>query len=108
MSIINNKDATPLFPRLAQSYALQASFNIEDARQSVEEAVKIDPENALAWARLSELQLSFGNLDKAFVSAKMAAARNPNIARTQSVLGFAYLTQIKIKDSQQAFEKESI
>jgi ferric-dicitrate binding protein FerR (iron transport regulator) len=40
--------------RIAQSYAQQASFDLEGARSSLEEAVKLEPENALAWARLAE------------------------------------------------------
>ena len=51
--------------RIALSYAQQASFNLKGARTSLEEAVKLAPENALAWARLAELWSSFGELDKA-------------------------------------------
>jgi len=56
-------------------------------------------------ARLSELWLSLGDLDRALETANRAVALNPNIARTQTVLGFAYLTQIKTADAKQAFEK---
>ncbi|OEU71596.1 MAG: hypothetical protein BA863_15860 [Desulfovibrio sp. S3730MH75] len=63
------------------------------------------PENALAWARLAELQLSVGDLDSALDSAKEAVTQDSNLARTQTVLGFAYLTQIKTKDARAAFEK---
>ena len=30
---------------------------------------------------------------------------NPDLERVQTVLGYAYITQIKIKDSKAAFEK---
>ena len=46
---------------IALSYAQQARFNLEEARASLEKAVQLDPANALAWARLAELQASFGN-----------------------------------------------
>ncbi|HLN90221.1 MAG TPA: FecR domain-containing protein, partial [Patescibacteria group bacterium] len=51
--------------RIALSYAQQAGFDLAGARTSVEEAVRLEPGNALAWARLSELRMSFGNLDEA-------------------------------------------
>ena len=46
--------------RIALSYAQQARFDLEGARASLEEAVKREPENALAWARLAEMHASFG------------------------------------------------
>jgi tetratricopeptide (TPR) repeat protein len=91
--------------RIALSYAQQSNFDLEGALSSLREAVKSEPENALARARLSELLLSFGYLDEALSEAKKAAAQTPGIARTQTVLGFAYLAQIKTKDSRVAFER---
>ena len=91
--------------RIALSYAQQAHFNLPEALGSVEEAVKLAPGNALAWARLAELQQSFGYLDKSLDAAKKAAALNPDLSRTQTVLGFAYLTQVKTGEAKGAFEK---
>jgi tetratricopeptide (TPR) repeat protein len=91
--------------RIALSYAQQANFNLEGARASLQEAVKLSPENALAWARLAEVWLMFGELNKSLDAAQRAVSLNPNLSRTQTVLGFAYLTQVKIKDSKRAFEK---
>jgi tetratricopeptide (TPR) repeat protein len=89
----------------ALSYAQQAGFDIEGARASIERALAVDAADALAWARLSELWLSLGDLDHALEAAHGAARLNPNVARTQTVLGFAHLTRIKIADARQAFEK---
>ena len=80
-------------------------FNLDDARKTVETAIKNDPDNALAYARLSELWLSSGELDNALQAAEKAAELNPNIARTQTVLGFANLTRINIPEAIQAFNK---
>ncbi len=91
--------------RIALSYAQQANFDLEGARASLEEAVKLNPENALAWARLAEVWLMFGELNKALEAAQKAVSLNPDLSRTQTVLGFAYLTQVKIKDSKKAFRK---
>ena len=91
--------------RIAMSYVQQAGFDLEGARASVEEAVKLNPDDALAWARLAELWSSFGYLDKGLDAAKKAVELDPNLARTQMVLGFAYLTQVKTTESRAAFEK---
>jgi len=91
--------------RIALSYARQAGFDLEGARASVEEAVKLDPADALAWARLAELWSSFGYLDKGLDAAKKAVALEPGLSRTQMVLGFSYLTQVKTTESRAAFEK---
>ena len=86
--------------RVALSY-----FDLRAALKSVQEAVQLDPENGLAWARLADLRLSFGYLGRALEAAKKAVDLNPHIAHTQSVLGFAYLAQIKIPKSKEAFGK---
>jgi tetratricopeptide (TPR) repeat protein len=91
--------------RIAQSYAQQASFDLGGARASLEEAVKLESENALAWARLAELWSASGYLDKSLEAAQKAVALSPNLARTQTVLGFAYLTQVKTTEARVAFTK---
>jgi tetratricopeptide (TPR) repeat protein len=90
---------------IAFSYASQGRFNLEDARDHLYEAVRVEPENALAWARLSELEASFGRLDNSLKAAKTAKSLAPNLSLTQTVLGFAYLANVKIKESQAAFKK---
>ena len=96
------KSATAL---IALSYAQQASFNLEGARASLEQAVQVEPENALAWARLAEIWSSFGYLDKSLKAAKQATSLAPDLERTQTVLGFAYLTQVNTTESKAAFDK---
>ena len=91
--------------RIALSYALQANFDLEGALANVKEAVRLEADNALVLARLAELTLSFGRLDEALKVAQEAAALNPNLARTQTVLGFAYLMQINTGSSISAFHK---
>ena len=91
--------------KLAFSYVRQAHFDLQSAMTSVEDSLRVDPKNALSWARLSDLHLSFGYLDKALEAAQEAVAWNPHLSLTQTVLGFAYLMQIKIKESKEAFEK---
>jgi tetratricopeptide (TPR) repeat protein len=91
--------------RIALSYAQQARFELPGARASLEEAVRLEPDNALAWARLSELHASFGDIDAALAAARRASGLAPNLARARTVLGFAYLTQVNTRDARQVFEK---
>ena len=89
--------------KLALSYAQQAHFDIEDALATVHEAVKLDSQNALAWARLAELKMSVGHLDQALDAAQQAVRSNPDIAKTRTVLGFAYLLKINTADAKTVF-----
>ena len=91
--------------RIAQSYALQANFKIEDALKAAREATFRDATNALAWARVAELELSIPNYDKSKEAAEKAVKLNPNLARTQSILEFANITRIDINAAKESFNK---
>lgn len=92
-------------PRIALSYAQQAHFQIPQARDTLLEAVKRQPEDALAWARLAELQLMLGNRDRAVEAAQKATALAPDLARTQITLGFVALTEFRTDDAKAVFER---
>jgi tetratricopeptide (TPR) repeat protein len=91
--------------RIALSYALQAAFQLEEAREVLREAVARNPQDALAWARLAELELMFGELDAARDAAEQAVALAPDLSRTQMVLGFAALTRIDLDAAKAAFAR---
>ena len=80
---------------MANAYVQQAFFDLDGAFASVRTATQKDPGNALAWARLSELYLSRGERTQALTAAQRAAELRPDLAHTMTVLGFAYLAQIK-------------
>jgi tetratricopeptide (TPR) repeat protein len=90
---------------LALSYALQARFDLDGARSSVARAVELDPKDALAWARLSELHASFGATARSLEAARRAAALAPDLSRTQTVLGFAHLRDVETSEARKAFER---
>ncbi len=91
--------------KLALSYAQQAHFKIEEALNSVQQVVDLDLQNALLWARLAELQMSVGELRLALDAAQEAVNLNPAIAKTQTVLGFAYLLKINTVEAKSIFTK---
>jgi Flp pilus assembly protein TadD len=91
--------------KIAQSYAYQAQFNLDEALIATHAATRLSPDNALAWARLSELQLSQGDHDDALDSAKKAQALNPKLAKTETILGFANLAHTEIDEAKRSFEQ---
>ena len=88
---------------LALSYARQAHFNIEGALAAVRTSLNIAPDNALSWARAAELYLSMGQSRRAQDAAHRAARLNPQLARTQSVLGFTHLARTNLQNAHDAF-----
>lgn len=96
----NNKQNTSAI--LAMSYVQQAHFNIQAALTPLLQQTN---KNALVLARLSELYLMLGDLDKALINAEEAVKLNANLAKTQTVLGFAHLTQINAHHAALSFNK---
>jgi len=92
-------------PAIALSYAQQASFRIEDARDTMLKAVVHQPNDALAWARLAELWLMLGYREHATEAANKAAALSPSLPRTQITFGFAALAEFRPKAARAAFER---
>jgi tetratricopeptide (TPR) repeat protein len=91
--------------RIALSYAEQAQFRIDQARETMQQAVQDEPENALAWARLSELWLMGGYRGRALKAAKKARRLAPELERVETTLGFAALAAINIGKAKQAFRR---
>lgn len=90
---------------IALSYALQADFRIEAARDAASLATQKQTDNALAWARLAELQLMLGDKGAALASANKAVSLAPDSARAQNVLGYSALAGFNPDGAIAAFEK---
>lgn len=88
---------------IALSYAQQANFRIESARDTLRDAVARYPQEALVWARLGELELMLGQRAAASEAARRAEALAPNLARTQLVLGFSALAEYRNGEAKAAF-----
>lgn len=108
-ALANGQRAVDLSPspaaRVALSYAQQANFQLEVARDNLLAAVEAHPENALAWARLGELHLMLGERRRANEAAATAKRLAPDLARTQLVLGYAALTAFRKTEARVAFER---
>ena len=82
-ALADGKQAVALAPDsavagIALSYALQANFQISEARDTLLQAVAQQPNDALAHARLAELQLMLGERAQASASAQQAVAWRRN------------------------------
>jgi len=91
--------------KIALSYALQADFQIESARDTMQSAVAQRPDDALAWARLAEVELMLGRRSQALAAAQKAKAIAPNLARTDLVLGFNALAVFRNGEAKIAFQR---
>ncbi len=91
--------------RIALSYAQQADFRIEAARDTLLVAVERQPDAPLAWGRLSELWLMLGYRDQALEAAERAVDLAPELQRTQITLGFSALAQYRFDTARVAFDK---
>ena len=89
---------------IALSYALQKEFQLQNALETVNKAVDTHSQSWLARARRSELWLSVGNIDQALEDAQAANDQAEN-ARSQTVLGFAFLAQTRISEAAEAFRQ---
>jgi Flp pilus assembly protein TadD len=69
----------------------------------MQKAVADQPDDALALARLAELQLMQGELTKANENAAKASDIAPDLAHAQMVLGFSALTTTDIQTAKSAF-----
>ncbi len=98
----SNEPATAAY--LIQSLTAQSSGDLETALESTFLAVKEDPQNSYAQARLAELHLGKGDTKKALELAQKAVALSPHDAYARGVLGFAYLSRLKSKEAIKTFE----
>ncbi|HEX9627465.1 MAG TPA: FecR domain-containing protein [Acidiferrobacterales bacterium] len=89
---------------LALSYAQQARFDLDAALASAQRAREPGP-NAVADAQVAELLMATGEVGKAEDAARAAAGRSPASARAHSVLGFAYLADMRAARARAAFER---
>jgi tetratricopeptide (TPR) repeat protein len=92
-------------PKIALSYAQQANFQLEAARDTLLEAVDEQPQDGLAWARLAELWLALGYRSRALEAAGRAAELSPDLGLPHTVQGFAALAAFRPVTAKDAFEQ---
>ena len=91
--------------KIALSYALQSQFRLPEARDLMQQAVDENPEDALAWARLSELWLMLGYNGESRDAGDKARELQPDLARGQIIAGFAALAEFDSTAALVAFDR---
>jgi Tfp pilus assembly protein PilF len=89
---------------LARSYSLQPT-NLEAALAFARDAVKISPGFGFAWARIAELEFSFGHTAAAEKALDKAIALSPRNAEALALRGFVLSAQNRIDAALNSFEQ---
>lgn len=97
-------DASAPVGFVALSYVEQASSQLEASLQAIERALTLS-QNALLYCRKAELLASLGNLALAKEAAEMAWKLNPNLGRSQALLGFTQLLGDNLDAAEQSFHQ---
>ncbi|HET8707501.1 MAG TPA: tetratricopeptide repeat protein, partial [Pseudomonadales bacterium] len=85
---------------IAQSYAQQANLELEAARSSARHATELEPQNAIAWQRLAELDLIHGDLSAAAHASDRALHITPENPDALTQAGFVALFQLKLNKAE--------
>jgi Tfp pilus assembly protein PilF len=90
---------------LALSLAYQALGRLESATEAANRATRLEPQFAVAWARLAELKLLASQAATGRSAAQRALALDPSLPRARTVLGFAALMDGEIEAALSLFEQ---
>ena len=90
---------------VALSYAQQANLQIEAARDTVQQAVTLHPDDGSAWARLAELRLMLDDIGGAAEAAGKATMLGPQLARAHLARGFVELAKLELSEAERSFER---
>ena len=90
---------------LADSYYQQSRFELEAALKSARAAVAKSPGFAFGWARVAELEFSFGRTTVAMEAVNRALALSARNAQALAVKGFLLTAQNRTRAAKAQFEQ---
>ena len=91
--------------RLAESYEHQAKADLAAALTSAREATTISPNFAFAWARVAELEFSFGRRREAQAALARSLELAPRNAQAVALRGFLLAAEDRIPAAFDAFNQ---
>lgn len=100
-----NANATSACAAMAMSYVQQGRFDLKEARRWAETAMRLQPESATVRARLAELEMGFGELNRAVRLVEEGLQTAPQDSRLLTVAGFARLTRLETKAALTFFDQ---
>ena len=89
---------------IALSYGQQWRFDLDGALESLINADEIDADNPLVIARLAELWLAMGDVDRA-LSEALRAENISSTAHAKTVLGYVHLANIDVDAAASSFQE---
>ena len=91
--------------RLAESYEYQAAANLTAALDAARDAVTISPTFAFGWARVAELEFSFGRRREAQAALARSLELGPRNAQAVALRGFLLAAENRISAAHDAFNE---
>jgi tetratricopeptide (TPR) repeat protein len=89
---------------LAESYYRQAKSQLESALEAARHATAKSPAFGYAWARVAELQFSFGHINRAKEALETALRLSPRNAQAISLKGFILAAENKTSSAIVTFD----
>jgi len=90
---------------LAESYYQQSRAKLELALEAARQANNQAPEFGFAWARVAELEFSFGRTDAALAALEKGLALSPRHAQAVALRGFLLAAKNRVPAAQAEFER---
>jgi outer membrane receptor protein involved in Fe transport/Tfp pilus assembly protein PilF/mannose-6-phosphate isomerase-like protein (cupin superfamily) len=90
---------------LAESYRLQSESDLKGALKAVRRAVELSPEFGFGWARVAELEFSFGRTGATQDALAHALRLSPRNAQAITLQGFVLAAKNRIDDALTTFNE---
>ena len=90
---------------LAESYYHQSRSDLAQALNAARRATEISPQFGFAWARLAELEFSFGRITAARSAVQRSLELSPRNAQAAALQGFLFAAENKLDSAVGAFDR---
>ena len=90
---------------VAESYYRQSRADLPGALEAAQEATKADPSFGFGWARVAELQFSFGRVPQAKKALAQSLRLMPRNPAAHTLQGFLLAAENDIDDARKSFEQ---
>jgi len=90
---------------LAESYWLQAQARLAEAAEAARKAVEISPDFGFGWARVAELEFSFGRTGEALRALETGLKLSPRNAQAVALQGFVLSAQNRVSAARRCFDQ---
>jgi len=101
----NTKTPATATEWMAESYYQQSRSRLEEALQAARNATEKSPEFGFAWARLAEMEFSFGRTGESLAALEKGLKLSPRNAQALALKGFLVAAQNRIGPALELFEQ---